>query len=103
MRLDTAVYATCETGDGDTITFRVGQPTTHNAAHARYARLWEAGAIDHGQCRPLARARVRHQRRWYRVRFMEVRSTDRHGRGLGSERHSQAIPVPYVKVRKVGK
>jgi hypothetical protein len=39
--------------------------------------------------------RVRHARRWYRIDFYEVRSTDRHGRGLGSERHATALPVPY--------
>lgn len=94
-----ALFATVESGDpsGETITFRIGQPArTFGAALARYGRLWADGAIDHGKgpgyCRPV---RVRYARRWYRVRFMEVRATDRHGRGLGSERHGRAIPVPY--------
>lgn len=96
-----ALFATVETNDGSgTLTFRVGQPTTHERAHARFERLWRAGAIDNGHRNPSAKARVRYRRRWYSVKFMEVRSTDRHGRGLGSERHARAIPVPYVKAQR---
>ena len=97
-----ALYATCDTRDGGTITFRVGQPVYGwHGALARFHRLWTDGAIDQGQKAPLARARVRWDRRWYRVRFMEVRAVDRNGVGLGSERHSRAIPVPYRSARKV--
>lgn len=96
-----AVYATVDTNDGtQTLTFRVGQPTTRDRANARWARLWEAGAIDNGQRKPLATARVRYGRRWYRVRFMEVRAVDRHGRGLGRQDHAAAIPVPYRAVQR---
>lgn len=92
-----ALYATCETNDGTrTITFRVGQPVrSWDRALARFDRLWAAGGIYRGQLNPRVTARVRYHRRWYVVRFMEVRATDRHGRGLGSQRHGQAIPVPY--------
>jgi hypothetical protein len=97
-----ALFATVETNDGtQTLTFRVGQPVK-SFSHAldRFGRLWAAGAIDRGQSKPLAQARVRYGRRWYRVRFMEVRATDRHGRGLGAERHAAAIPVPYRSAQR---
>jgi hypothetical protein len=96
-----ALFATVDTADGtQTLTFRVGQPipgaSGYARALARFARLWEAGMIDHGQRRrPAVRTRIRYRRRWYRVRFMEVRATDRHGRGLGRDDHAAAIPVPY--------
>lgn len=95
-----AVFATVETNDGtQTLTFRIGQPFwgrgAVDRAQARWSRLWEAGAIDRGQRNPLATARVRYRRRWYRVMFMEVRSVDRHGRGLGRDDHAAAIHVPY--------
>lgn len=91
-----ALYATCETNDGtQTITFRVGQPGGLARAHRWFERLWAAGGIYRGQRNPLVTARVRYRRRWYVVRFMEVRAVDRHGRGLGAERHARAIPVPY--------
>lgn len=79
-----ALYA--NTPDG--VTFRVGLPVKWDPAIARWYRL--------DDLRRLGRAiRVRHNRRWYSVESFEVRSVDRHGRGLGSERHDRAIPVPY--------
>lgn len=99
---NTAVFATVETGDGTTLTFRVGMPTSLARAHTRWSRLWAAGAIDNGQRAPLARARIRYARRWYRVRFMEVRSVDRHGRGLGRADHGAAVPVPYRAAQRIG-
>ena len=97
-----AVFATVETNDASrTLTFRIGQPVkSTNVAMARWERLWSAGAIDSGQRNPLATARVRYRRRWYRVRFMEVRDVDRHGRGLGREDHGAAVPVPYRAVQR---
>lgn len=83
-----AVFATAPNG----VTFRIGQPTDWHGAQDRWVRL------TNGRSR-----RLRHARRWYplpRVRF-EVRATDRHGRGLGAERHERAIPVPYRAVRVV--
>jgi hypothetical protein len=77
----------------DAVCFRVGQPTTLENAHERWDRLFPA---------PRRAARVRHARRWYRIEFYEVRECDRHGRGLGSERHATAIPVPYVAAQRKG-
>jgi hypothetical protein len=87
-----AVFATCQLGS-ETVTFRIGQPVDWDRAQARWSRLYPAANGIRG--------RVRHSRRWYRPSFMEVRSVDRHGRGLGSERHETAIPVPYRAIRKV--
>lgn len=80
-----AVYATCRIA-GETVTFRIGQPTDWARAQARWERLYP---------KPMILGRIRHARRWYRAAFLEVRATDRHGRGLGSERHERAIPLPY--------
>jgi hypothetical protein len=82
-----AVYATCTSKHG-TITFRVGLPVAWAAAQARWERL-------DARRRAGASVRVRWARRWYRAMFLEVRAVDRHGRGLGSDRHSLAFPVPY--------
>lgn len=95
-----ALFATVETPEGPhAVCFRVGKPTTWDRASARFNRLWAAGAV-HPHLFEARPARVRHERRWYRVRFMEVRAVDRHGRGLGSERHATAIPVPYRAVAR---
>lgn len=97
-----ALFATAQMPDGETITFRVGQPArSYPTALARWTRLWAAGAIDHGQRNPLARARVRYARRWYRVMFMEVRATDKHGRGLGRPDHLHCIPVPFRAAQRI--
>lgn len=82
-----AVYAV--TG---TETFRVGLPVDWRAAQARWLRLDD-------RRRAGKRLRVRWMRRHYRVRFFEVRTVDYHGRGLGSERHGLAFPVPYRACR----
>lgn len=84
---NTATYVTCDLPEGDTITFRVGVPTDWNTAQDRWLRLDDA--------RIAGNLNIRYMRRSYAVRFVEVRSTDKHGRGLGSERHWNAIPVPY--------
>jgi len=85
-----AVYATCRVGS-ESVTFRIGRAVDWDRAQARWARL-----------HPLAvnRGRVRFHRRWYPVSFMEVRGVDRHERGLGSERHHRAIPVPYLAFKR---
>ena len=70
------------------VCFRIGQPTDLTTAHARHDRVAGTGST-------FKRGRVRHARRWYPIAFYEVRSVDRHGRGLGSERHATAIPTPY--------
>lgn len=83
---NTALYATTEVLDnGQRITFRIGLPTSWARAHARWARLYPAANRA---------ARVRFARRWYSIAHYEVRHVDRHGIGLGSERHGRAIPVP---------
>lgn len=83
-----AVYATCQVG-GERVTFRVGLPVSWDRAIARWYRL------DDRRFKFGRSYRVRHGRRWYSVEFFEVRSTDRHGRGLGEPRHETALPVPY--------
>lgn len=98
-----AVYATCkiETPDPaargglrvEPVSFRVGQPTTDARAYARWERL--SPTAD-----PAAQRAIRHERRLYRPAFYEVRAVDKHGRGLGSERHATALAVPYRAVSK---
>lgn len=87
-----AVYAIIKLDTEDHLAFRVGQPVDETTAYARWDRL---------DLRRIAgrRQSIRHNRRWYTPEFFEVRSTDEHGRGLGSERHSRAIPVPYRAIR----
>lgn len=88
-----AVYATCIDHRGERLTFRVGLPVAWDLAIARWYRLdnWRTGFGGARQRRLL----VRWARRQYRVLHFEVRSVDRHGRGLGSDRHALAFPVPY--------
>lgn len=80
-----AVYANTSEG----VTFRIGRPVSWDAAVARWYRLDDTRreGIPH---------RVRHERRWYSVESFEVRAVDRHGVGLGSERHARAIHIPYI-------
>jgi hypothetical protein len=85
-----AVYATTTQG----VTFRIGQPTDWRTAQERWLRLYPD---------PVTTGYIKHMRRKYPVKFYEVRSTDRDGYGLGSERHSRAIPVPYRNHRKAGR
>lgn len=85
-----AVYATCNLS-GESITFRIGRAVDWDTAQNRWLRLFPA---------PSVRGRVRFHRRWYPVRFLEVRAVDRHERGLGSERHERAIPVPYRQFKR---
>lgn len=83
-----AVFAICADG----VSFRLGQPADWHTAVTRQTRLrWED---------PRARA-IRHEHRRYLIRDYEVRAVDRHGRGLGSERHARAIPVPFRRARLV--
>jgi hypothetical protein len=82
-----AVFATCTDRTGERATFRVGRAVDWDRAQARWSRLYPHRAIQ---------GRVRYARRWYAVDFMEVRAVDRHERGLGSDRHERAIPVPYL-------
>lgn len=87
-----AVYATSAI---DNVTFRVGQPTDWDTAQARWSRLTPSAATPTG--------RILANRRSYPVKFYEVRTVDRHGRGLGAERHARALPVPYRAHRKAGR
>lgn len=87
-----AVYAIAADHTGEEEAFRIGQPTDWDSAQSRWLRLDDR--------RRAGRAiRIRHARRLYTVRFFEVRSVDRHGRGLGSARHGRAFPVPYRSAR----
>jgi hypothetical protein len=83
-----AVYAVTTSG----VTFRVGAPVDWDVAQNRWARL--ASRRRAGR-----KPRVRHMRRWYPVKAFEVRSVDRHGIGLGSDRHGRAIHAPYRACR----
>jgi ribosomal protein L13E len=81
-----ALFAIATDSTGSQASFRLGLPTDWHTAVARHTRLkWDA---------PRPRA-IRWLRRTYRITHYEVRSVDRHGRGLGSERHATAIPVPF--------
>lgn len=82
-----AVFVNSEDG----VTFRVGQPVDWNRATDRWLRLDD---------RRIAKGlTVRHDGRKYRAKSIEVRATDRHGRGLGSERHATALTAPYRMAR----
>ena len=82
------VFVTCNLPEGGDITFRVGQPVSLFTADDRYERLYQMR--NH--------FRIHYMRRSYTPRFIEIRSTDKHGRGIGSERHGKAIAVPYAAV-----
>lgn len=106
-KADSAVYATARDHKGQHITFRIGQPVSLGAAHDRWERLdsrlssfahnergeYRQGAVKR---RPV---RVRYDGRMFNVEHLEVRAVDDHGRGLGSDRHTLAFPVPYRAVR----
>lgn len=92
-----ALYITSRV-KGDTVTFRVGQPTTWNNAIDQYTTTLVAQDSARARRRPMPS--VRHMRRSYPIMFAEVRATDRHGRGLGSERHATAIPVPFTALSR---
>jgi hypothetical protein len=81
-----AVFATCMDYTGERLTFRVGQPVDWFTAQNRWERLDGARAL---------RRAIRWARRRYAVQHFEVRAVNRHGQGLGSDRHATAIPVPY--------
>lgn len=91
-----ALYAVCRTATGLDLTFRVGQPVGWVAAMQRWTRL---DARLNGIDCPAREVVIRWARRKYSVRYFEVRSVDANGRGLGSERHEQAFPVPYRLAR----
>jgi hypothetical protein len=91
-----AVFATAPSEQGGKC-FRIGNPTTLYAAHDRHRRL------DSISYRTGVHQRVRHDGRWYAVKFFEVREVDHLGRGLGSERHERAIPVRYSDVKRATK
>lgn len=89
-----AVYVTCDTRHGQ-ITFRVGQPVSWNLAQARWSRI--ADRLDGFNGHVKRPVTIRHDgRRYCACKFwVEVRPVDAHGRGVGSERHTLAFPVPY--------
>lgn len=85
-----ALFAVTPSG----LAFRVGRPVKWDRAVARWYR-----ADDR---RRAGRAfRVRHDGRSYPVAAFEVRAVDRDGRGLGSERHAFAFPVPFRAMRLI--
>lgn len=94
-----AVYVTCETKQGDRITFRVGQPTDWRTAGERWQRLADRQQGFNGV--PARAIRVRFDGKTYTARraCIEVRSVDSFGRGLGADRHHTAFPVPYRAVK----
>lgn len=89
-RVGHAVYAICKQPNGGTVSFRVGLAVDWNTAQARWQRLDNRRIAGR---RPIVKA----NRRQYVVDFYEVRAVDRHGRGLGAERHATALTVPYRK------
>lgn len=92
-----AVFATAIDSRGEQVTVRVGKPTAQHIADARWLRLDDRRIDARVGNRPMPV--VHHNRRQYTVQFFEVRTTDRHGRGLGSERHWNAQPTKYIQTR----
>jgi hypothetical protein len=92
-----ALFVTSRRGN-DTVTFRVGQPTSWDNAQDQHQATLRAQDSAAAGRRPIPR--VRHMRRSYPITFAEVRATDRHGRGIGSERHATAIPVPFTAIKR---
>jgi hypothetical protein len=93
-----AVYANCVSSTGHSLTFRVGLPIDWSSAQERWYRLDDLRRGMNGQT---ARSiRIWWNRHRYTVESFEVRSVDYNGRGLGSERHERAFPVPYRLLRK---
>lgn len=92
-----AVYANCRDARGERLTFRVGQPTDWPTAQDRWLRLDDRRRALVRQA--LVRQAIRWARRRYTVENFEVRTVNRHGQGLGAERHAAAIPVPYRSCR----
>lgn len=92
-----ALYVTCDTKHGS-LTFRVGQPTDVHTAHNRWQRIADRAQ---GFNVPQRMVTVKHDGRSYPIRpvMCEVRSTDKHGRGLGADRHTLAFPVPFRNLR----
>jgi hypothetical protein len=84
-----AVFATVQERDGSHVTFRVGLPQRGNGAWDRHERLAGTGAV-------FKRGAIRYRGRKLRVKFYEVRTVDRYGRRLDSNRADQVIPVPYT-------
>lgn len=96
-RTRTATYTVCRAHDGSQHTFRLGQPMAGlDTADARWARVDDRRRDGRDQ-------RVRFDGKSYRVEWVENRSVDNHGRGLGSERHGLAMPVPYRALRMAPK
>lgn len=97
MNLKHALFVTCDTKHGS-LTFRVGQPTDWTTAQARWQRIADRAQ---GFYVPARRVTVKHDGRSYPISpvMVEVRSVDAHGRGLGSERHGKAFPVPFRNLR----
>lgn len=87
-----ALYATARTPSGFPLTFRVGQPVDWNTAIQRWDRL------DNRRLRG-KRQTIRNARKDYTVEHFELRAVDSNGRGLGSDRHTLAFPIPYRQCR----
>lgn len=98
-----ALYATAIDRNGERQTFRVGQPADLNTISARHLRLDDrhynsgrAHIITANRRQYIVEGAGKQTRAWT---GLEVRAVDRHGRGLGSERHALAFPVPYRACR----
>lgn len=91
-----AVFAIARDYAGERIAFRVGLPADWHTAQNRWERLANRLAARR---RKATHPAIRWSRRRYRIDFYEVRAVNRHGQGLGSERHATALPVPYLAVR----
>lgn len=84
-----ALFAIASVPEGPhALSFRVGQPVDWNTAQARWQRLDDRRIAGRKQY-------VRHDGRRYPVAAFEVRAVDKFGRGLGSDRHKLAFPVPF--------
>lgn len=88
-----ALFATTKDRTGRSLTFRVGQPVDWGRAIQRYDRLDRKLFIDR------RKFRVRHDGRRLPVAYFELRAVNQDGRGLGSDRHTLAFPVPFRNCR----
>lgn len=98
-----ALYATAVDSTGERQTFRIGKPADLSTITKRHER------VDGRQYQQKRFQTIAANRRLYTVEpfgkarhawtGLEIRAVDRHGRGLGSERHAVAHPVPYRALR----
>jgi hypothetical protein len=92
-----ALYATTTARNGERLTFRVGQPVRANRADARWYR--NQARVRGWEQTPARVCTVRFDGKRYPVSWFEMRETTPVGRGIGEDRHRDALTVPYRALR----